>query len=103
MFNQSPRPTDSKGGSVFNRGIALLGGALGIGSAILFTFPIFDAVRVPLLSYLTASWGPSVGGWLTLAMAAVLAVVIYVVTKLVIVLSVTWGAAALAARRFPGT
>lgn len=102
MFNQTQRPADSKG-SVFNRGIALLGGALGIGSAILFTWPLFNAMRVPLLSYLTGSWGPTVGGWLTLAMAAVLAIVIYVVTKLAVVLSITWGAAALAARRFPGT
>lgn len=102
MFNQSPRAADNKG-SVFNRGIALLGGALGVACAILFTWPLFNAVRVPLLSYLSASWGPTVGGWLTLAMAVVMAVVIYVVTKLAVVLSITWGAAALAARRFPGT
>ena len=103
MFNQAQRPSGTKDTSVFSRSTALLGGALGVAAAILFTWPLFNFFRIPLHTYLTQSWGPSLGGWLTLAIAAVLAVVIYVVTKLVIVLSVTWSAAALAARRFPGT
>ena len=102
MFNQAQRPSGEKDG-VFQRSINLLGSALGVGAAILFTAPAFNAFRIPLLSYLTQSWGPNIGGWLTLAMAAAVAIVIFVVAKLVIVLSVTFGAAALAARRFPGT
>lgn len=104
MFNQTQRPADGMGKqSAFYKGVSALGTAIGIGAAILATPPIFNATRGPLLSYLTETWGGKAAEFLTYVMGAVEAYVIYAVVKLLLASAMTFGTAALAARRFPGS
>jgi hypothetical protein len=103
MFEQSPRPVDGAGkGSVFYRSVAAIGNGIGAGSAILLTPLIFNATRDALLVYLTKTWGAGLGHALTWMMGAVEAGLIFFCVKLAFVSLVTFAAAAIAARGFPG-
>lgn len=87
--------------SAFYKVVSALGTALGIGVAILATPPLFNATRGPLLSYLAETWGDDLANLLTWVFAGVEAFIIYALVKLLFTSAITFGMAALAARRFP--
>jgi hypothetical protein len=102
MFQQAPRPGGMGGKeSTFQKCLSGLGTAISFAVTILATPRVFEWTREPLLIYLTDAWGVKLGGILTLTFAVVEGAIIFFGVRLIFTSAVTWGYAALAARRFP--
>lgn len=103
MFQQTPHAGNGAGkGSVFYRGVSLLGTCAGAVSAVLFTPTVFGWTRAPLSEFLTEKWGDGLSGALVWVVGGAECIGLYVVAKLLVSSLLVWGMASLAARGFPG-
>lgn len=87
------------GESGISKNTSNLGKALGIGAAIIGTPGIHNRIREPLSEYLSGTWGPVAGKWLTWGMIGVEAAVLFYLTAIVFSTVVLAAMAAYAARR----
>lgn len=101
MFNRSPTPSGPvPHGSPLTRCLSMLGTAGGVAAAILLTPLLFSLTEHWLSGYLTNAWG-GFAALLTLAMGVICAVVLFAVTKILIISGLTAAIVSLAARTSP--
>ena len=95
------QPTNQEPSGLY-KSVSTLGKVVAVAAVILGTPLVFGMTKLPLFSYLAASWGRDIAGILVWVMGAIEVYLIYEATAFFFTAGVIWGLTALAARRFKG-